>query len=79
MAGPSEPNPESADANTRTLSGENRPELALGRPHSVPATIGPYRIFAPLGEGGMPPELVGRLRLKLDRAQQALNNPSKHQ
>jgi len=53
MAGPSEPNPESADANTRTLSGDNRPELALGRPHSVPATIGPYRIFAPLGEGGM--------------------------
>jgi non-specific serine/threonine protein kinase/serine/threonine-protein kinase len=49
MSGSNDVNP----ANTRTISGENPPELALGRPHSVPETIGPYRVFAPLGEGGM--------------------------
>ena len=54
-------------------------------------TFGTYRIAVHAGSLGqvrseakrlrpavMPPELVGRLRLKLDRAQQALNNPSKH-
>src|SRR4051794_21043608 len=53
MACPSDPNPESIVDNTRTISGDRHPELVLGKPHSVPETIGPYRVFAPLGEGGM--------------------------
>ena len=56
MAAPSDPDPESGAADTPTIaapaSGASPPP-ALGRPHSVPAMIGPYRVFAPLGEGGM--------------------------
>src|SRR5690349_19449322 len=57
MAAPSAPKPESGAAAIPPIaaprSGEGPPALALGRPQALPATIGPYRVFAPLGEGGM--------------------------
>jgi serine/threonine protein kinase len=54
MSGPSDPSPESGVEHTRTIAGANSGAgPTLGRPQSVPATIGPYRVFAPLGEGGM--------------------------
>ncbi len=52
-----DPTPESSASDNPTIaeprSGGSLAAPVLGRPRSAPATIGPYRVFAPLGEGGM--------------------------